>query len=74
MGDLLIRATSHPHLAVIYVDGTHEEGASTLGLLKHPEVQDEMVLLCPLEEERLIVRRLLSKASFQLEEEGENLR
>ena len=38
VGNLLIGTTSHPHLAVIYVDGTHEEGASTLGFLKHPEV------------------------------------
>ena len=32
------------------------------------------MLLCPLEQERLIVRRLLSKASLQLKEEGEDLR
>ena len=36
--NLLIWATSYSHLTVIYVDGTHKEGASTLGFLKHPEV------------------------------------
>ena len=37
VGNLLIWATPHPHLAVIYVDGTHKKGASTLGFLKHTE-------------------------------------